>query len=255
MIFFTGDTHGVLDTSKIYRLQAVVPKVSTDKENYLIILGDFGCIWNDPHGYQRINDLDMFNIETLYADVPWITLFVDGNHENHKVLNKLAVQTRWGGKVHQITPYCYHLMRGEVYVVQGVSIFAMGGALSVDKVCRRENVSWWPEELITQADYDNAMSNLDKHSYNVDYVVTHTCPSGVLNELQGVLPAYNEKLWGKKLDDVSCVYLEQIRKQLQFKEWFFGHFHVNHDMNYEGKVFHCLYNSIKATTEEETKNE
>jgi hypothetical protein len=38
-------------------------------------------------------------------------------------------------------------MRGEVYNIEGNSIFVMGGGYSLDKDFRTEGVSWWPQEM------------------------------------------------------------------------------------------------------------
>ncbi len=249
MIFLTGDTHGFHDADKIFKLSSRVPEITEDKENYLIVAGDFGCICRYPERASlKLNSNDLHTIEYIYEDAPFITLFVDGNHENHTVLNQLPVSKKWGGCVHQLTPYCYHLMRGEVFTIQDKTFLAMGGALSVDKDLRKEGESWWPEELIYQKDYDNAMNNMAKHNNTVDYVVTHTCPTPVGIELEKELPPYDTWLWGQKKTDQSCQFLEDLRKQIQFKEWFFGHFHVISDITYDNHEFHCMYNNIKGIT-------
>ena len=53
------------------------------------------------------------------------------------------------------------------------TIFTLGGARSIDKAYREENISWWPQEMITKKDIDNACRNLDKVDYKVDYLLTH----------------------------------------------------------------------------------
>lgn len=40
----------------------------------------------------------------------------------------------------------------------------MGGGTSTDKVFRKEGVSWWKEEIPTKQEFDEAISNLDKHN-------------------------------------------------------------------------------------------
>jgi hypothetical protein len=50
----------------------------------------------------------------------------------------------------------------------------MGGALSIDKHLRMDRVTWWKEEEISNIDFKNAISNLEKFNYEVDYVLTHT---------------------------------------------------------------------------------
>lgn len=51
-------------------------------------------------------------------------------------------------------------MRGQVYHIQGISLFTMGGGYSRDKAMRVERVSWWEEEMPSEAEYEEAWRNL-----------------------------------------------------------------------------------------------
>ena len=84
MIYLTGDTHGKIDIKKIFDWQE---GQNLTKEDYLIILGDFGLIFygKDHELYEREQKL----IKKL-NDCPWTTLFVDGNHENFRMLNEFS---------------------------------------------------------------------------------------------------------------------------------------------------------------------
>ena len=253
MILFTGDTHGEYDIEKIQRLGKVLKDPEYSKDNYLIVAGDFGCIWNAPNSSKKkINSDDLAFIEDVFKDQPFTTLFIDGNHENHTVLNSLPKRSKWGGQVHHITNYCYHLLRGEVYTLQGYKIFTMGGAMSVDADLRKPGVSWWAEELITQEDYERALVNLAKHDNTVDYVVSHTCPTPIASLIEKELPPFNTFLWGNKKQDISCEFLEKIREAISYREWMFGHFHVDKSITYNNTQFHALYNNIVAAKEEQS---
>ena len=59
-----------------------------------------------------------------------------------------------GGKVHHITGNLYHLMRGQVYDFDGVSVFAMGGGESPDIDIRSDLESWSGDEIPTEAELD-----------------------------------------------------------------------------------------------------
>lgn len=97
------------------------------KEDYVIICGDFGGVWNKA---------DESNTETMVLD--WLecrtftTLFIDGNHENFDRLYGYPVENWNGGKVHKIRPSVIHLMRGQIYELCGRKIFTFGGASSHD---------------------------------------------------------------------------------------------------------------------------
>ena len=81
-IYITGDTHQDIDVHKLS--SRAFPLGKTLKRNdYVVVCGDFGCIW---HGDNR----DDYWLD-WYESKPWTTLFVDGNHENHEVLSNMEV--------------------------------------------------------------------------------------------------------------------------------------------------------------------
>ena len=209
MLYITGDTHG--ETSRIWYLERTWHMTWQDT---LIICGDFGFIWN---GSPRENAfLDQ------WADSPYTVCFVDGNHENFDLL-KLYPEEEWnGGRVHRIRRNILHLMRGQVYTMEGKTFFTMGGAYSIDRYMRTKNISYWDEELPNSDDYHEADRNLKAHDYKVDYVLTHTAPREVIRYLAGkghfFLDEHDAELTG---------YLEYLRHELQFTHWYFGHFHAD----------------------------
>ncbi|MCK5538712.1 MAG: hypothetical protein KAI79_17945, partial [Bacteroidales bacterium] len=59
---------------------------------------------------------------------------------------------------------------------------------------------------------------MDKHDRKVDYVLTHTCPARMIPEFAMF-----------KLDNVFCAtgkFLNEVDNLMEFKEWHFGHMHV-----------------------------
>lgn len=126
-VFVTGDIHGNpvrLSKDSFYEQK----DFSGNKdENIVIILGDFGLVWNrDGESKQEKYWLDWLNQK------PFTTIFVDGNHENHKRLVTYPVKEWHGGKVHEIRSNVLHLMRGEVFTIEDKKFFAFGGASSHD---------------------------------------------------------------------------------------------------------------------------
>lgn len=216
IIGITGDTHGDLYFRQIY-------KARKQGITHLIVCGDFGYIWNGSIKEQRRLDyLNKIGVQVL---------FIDGNHENHVLLNEYPVSEMYGGKVHRIRDNIIHLIRGEVYEINGHKFFAFGGANSTDIEYRKEGKSWWKEEKPNDADKFNAYENLMKHNNKVDYVLTHTCYPLALNNVGGDM----------RIDDVSD-YLKSIRNQIEFKYWFFGHMHVNHEIPKYNTA--CIYKKI-----------
>lgn len=164
------------------------------------------------------------------SEKPFTTLFVDGNHENFETLNKLPVKEKFGGFVGEVAPNIYHLKRGQVLDIDGKRFFVMGGASSHDKLHRIEGVSWWQDELPTRQETNRALKALDACGWGVDFVITHCAPSTVQ---QYISIRYEP--------DYATKFLEYVRQNLEFKRWFFGHYHI--DLNI-GKEFRAIYNDV-----------
>lgn len=221
-VFVTGDTHTPIDIGKL-NTKRWPEQRDLSRDDYLIICGDFGAVWNggpeDLYWQKWLNDK------------PFTTLFIDGNHENHRLLNDYQVAAWNGGKVHRVQQNVIHLMRGQVYNICGLKIFTMGGARSTDTVYRKEGVSWWPEELPSDAEYEEAQRNLDAAGWEVDLVLTHCAPNRLQNKL---VPGY-------KLDKLTGFLDVMIYQCLEYSHWFFGHYHVDRQLD----SYHtAIYNKI-----------
>ena len=102
MIYATGDLHG---NTLRFQPQYFPEQAEMTKDDYMIVCGDFGCVWNGD----KSDDPQLDRLEAL----PFTVLFVDGNHENFDALNEYPVEQWHGGKVHKIRPHVIHLMRGQ----------------------------------------------------------------------------------------------------------------------------------------------
>lgn len=206
-IFVTGDLHGEIDMHKL-STAAFPEQRELTKDDFIIICGDFGCVWDggktDKH------------MQKWLSEKPFTTLFLDGNHEAFPLLNAYPVEEWNGGKVHFITPSIIHLMRGQVFTINGVKCFTMGGAASHDKQFRKEGVSWWPEEMPTDAEYDEAFESLGHAGWKVNFVFTHCAPDSIQAQLAD---------WYEH--DKLTNFLEIVRQDLVYDYWFFGHYHTN----------------------------
>ncbi len=232
MIFITGDTHGHIDYSKLNTSNWPEQR-SLTKEDFLIIAGDVAMRWYDagPDGSLAGEDRDLID---WYNNKSFTTLFIDGNHENHNALNSYPV-TMWnGGKVHQIADSVYHLMRGQVFTIDGSTFFTMGGAASTDRYNRVEGKSWWPGEMPSESELMEGIDNLTRYGMNVDYVITHCCGKSLF-----------PLLFGYNLDsDTLTSYFDHLEfdYKLQFKHWYFGHYHKDRTID---NRYTCLYRAIE----------
>lgn len=246
MIYITGDTHGEFQRFSGKRFEA-------GEDDYLIICGDFGGVW-DRSAEQK------YWLDWLAAK-PWTTLFLDGNHENYDLLATYPVERWHGGKVQYIRPKLLHLMRGQVFVIDGLRFFVMGGASSHDvssgilepddpdfnlkrrrldrarALYRINHLSWWKEELPSEEEYAEGLKNLDAVGNRVDVILSHCAPGSVQDIVGG----------GFYRKDRLTDYLDQIRERCAFRRWFFGHYHENMEI---GRKFVLLYEQIVPLCDE-----
>ena len=148
MIYITGDTHKDVHFYKLVEFAKNNPQLT--KDDYVIICGDFGGVF-----FEDTLEIDL----KPYNDLPFTILFVDGNHENFDLLEKYEVSIWNGGKVHIIKDNIIHLMRGQIFEIQGFKIFTFGGATSIDKDRRILGYSYWKQELPTYLDLEEAYKN------------------------------------------------------------------------------------------------
>ena len=249
MIFATGDCHGDFQRfgSKHFPQQK-----SMDRDDYMIILGDFGGVWNGSSEERK--RLDWLN------EKPFTTLFVSGNHENYWMLRELPVEDWHGGRVQRVRPNILHLMRGQLYDIEGRTFFSMSGVTYHDvedgildqdapdfrtryrhlllEGRRRSRIigkSWWPEELPSDEEYAAALDVLERAGWKADYILTHCAPTSIARQM-------NRHYQPDKLTD----FLEIVEQRLEFGCWLFGHYHANRAID---KKHILLYEDIVQLTE------
>jgi len=231
MVFVTGDCHA--DFSK-FNMENFPDQDKLTKDDYMIICGDFGGVWNkDTESKQEKWWMDWLE------EKPFTTLFVDGNHENFDRLYAYPVEEWNGGKVHKIRPSVIHLMRGQVFTLAGKTFFTFGGASSHDissgildtdapdfyeirsrlyragAMYRINHFSWWKEELPSEEEMEEGRKNLEAHGNKVDFIISHCCSKQIQFQLSSG--------WFK--DDYLTEYFEELRRKVQYDKWFFGHYH------------------------------
>lgn len=225
MIYLTGDTHGTIEIGKLSRANLAVERVEPGEGDFVIILGDFGLVFA-PDGQSAE---ERWWLKWL-DEKPWTTLFIDGNHENFARLNALPEEEWRGGRVHRVSESVLHLMRAQIFEIDGRSFFTMGGAASHDRQFRKEGRSWWPEELPSEEELARADAALDGCGRRVDYVLTHCAPTLVQGRIN---PTF--------LPDRLTEYLQHVRDTTEFGRWYFGHYHI--DREYDDG-FCALYDCV-----------
>lgn len=222
MIYITGDTHGTRD----------IPRFSSPKflqeinkpNNIVIVTGDFGVVWSNSTLFKSIEFYEQFKCKFL---------FIDGNNENFDMLNVYPISQEYGGNVQKIGKNITHLMRGEVYEIEGIKFLAFGGATSYDApplypyTSRVEHKSWWKEETPNTKEFENALNNLKRHNNKVDIILTHETTSKNIHDY------FN---WS--ITSPTTKMLDKFDDLVDYKMWFFGHHHSDLQVS---QFERCIY--------------
>lgn len=185
-IFVTGDTHGAQSLG-LGSVDGFMHRLSSDafpeqkalgKEDYVVILGDFGGVWDTNRRSAGESEREKYALDWL-EQKPFTTLFVPGNHENYDRLTgcrnedmlnswfyaSLPKEERtkltlgypgaaWhGGRVRQVRPSVLMLERGYIFDLCGKSCFAFGGAASHDISDGILDPASFPDERSFKAKY------------------------------------------------------------------------------------------------------
>lgn len=251
-VYVTGDIHG--DATRLSSEAFYEQRLFSGNkdENIVIILGDFGIVW--ARDAENGNEKWWLN---WLEEKPFTTIFVDGNHENHVRLNTYPEKEWHGGKVHKLRTHVLHLKRGEVFEIEGKRFFAFGGASSHDisdgildyddpewrdkskelehnghYMYRVKGLTWWKEELPTEAEMQHGRDSLEKYNHKVDYIISHSPSTSELYLMGGA---------GLYEPDVISNYLEDVKATTEYKKHLFGHMHADKAIN-DRDI--CLYEQI-----------
>lgn len=235
MVYVTGDCHG---NYRKFSTDSFPEQEDMTRDDFVIVCGDFG-IWNNTKSEKWWLD--------WLSEKSFTLLFVDGNHENFDRLysDEFEVVDFHGGKAHKIRENVFHLMRGYVFELCGKKFFSFGGASSHDiddgildpadfesehefrraaalwdltgKMFRINHMSWWEQELPSKEEMDFGLDTLEAHNNKVDFVVSHCAPQEAASifSMGGYQP------------DILTSYFDMVANTIEFKKWFFGHYHDN----------------------------
>lgn len=159
-----GDAHGsvrylrsALELAALYELDGV------------IVAGDFGY-WSPTAA---------ICFEAAQSEAEWgvPVAFLDGNHENHPAL-KAAVAAVTGSLTAPLGPVqldgsLWYLGRGARFNLAGHTTVALGGAHSIDRASRMPGGTWFPDEVLSDADLARAVEG-----GTAEILLTHDAPGG-----------------------------------------------------------------------------
>ncbi len=196
MIYVTGDTHG--DYENLMNRQLGKLK----KDDTLLVTGDFGFIWDN-------SDKEKNNLKRL-SKKKYDILFVEGAHENFEKLREYPEIDLYQAKAYKIDRNIYCLKRGEIYTIEGKSVFALGGGLPPYEDEPREN----PPSIPDDDELKYAVDNIRKHHRRVDLIITHEAPASVKRMVDR----------RATVNDLN-IFLDTVMKNTRYGRWYFGALH------------------------------
>jgi hypothetical protein len=202
MIYISGDSHG--DFTSLYNCQTLFSPT-----DILIHVGDFGfskesiLAWNKlfPNGY------------------PCSVYVIDGNHEDFNFLGTYSTNT-----ITEIVHNLFYVPRGTVIELHNKVFAFLGGGDSINKAQLVENISWWPQERITDADVSRLYSNIGTR--HVDYLITHVCSQSFFTTHFGVLD-YAQWQLPDDWVDISMQQIQRVVDTVSPGMHIFGHMHTS----------------------------
>jgi predicted phosphodiesterase len=230
-IIYAGDTHGYASA-----FQKIDKKAIREGCKIIVQVGDCGVLWAKDHEAEKYFDgrsrrgAHVSGIGTVPPeDCPvWYTC--GGNHDNYTAFNQ-----KWeeSGRtdVYELAPGCFGVRRGSVVSLAGQSHLFFGGAFSIDKMYRKEGVSWWPEEIPSKEEFDRFFDSLNDFCPAV--VVSHDVPARVGPNSHHYGEQWRNEVVPKNLENALA------NSEWHPELWFFGHHHIFNEWDIDGTKFVC----------------
>ena len=227
MFYITGDPHG--DFRAIKRFAKAE---GLTRDDVIVVLGDAGVNY-------FLNERDS-QVKKLISKIPATLFCIHGNHEARpQSLPHLYREAEWHGGVvfvEDAVPNLLFAQDGEVYDLGGLKAVAIGGAYSVDKHYRlARGWSWFPDEQPDEETKARVEAKLDSMGWEVDCVLTHTCPHRV-----EPVEAFIEGVDQSTVDKSTELWFDSIEARLDYKIWYCGHWHIEKDVERFRFRFHSI---------------
>lgn len=212
MIYITGDTHG-----NFQRIKEFCQEQKTTTNDYLIILGDAGINYFGDHDNKLKEEL---------TKLPITFLCVYGNHEerpeNIKTYQEINL---FDGIMYQEKNYPNLLFfkDSEIYTILNKKVLVIGGAFSINKDLMIERgYKWFKDEQPSELIKKQTLNNLKENNYQVDYILSHTCPYKYLPYEMFYVGVNQDKV-----DQSTEKFLDLIEELTDYHKWYCGHFHTD----------------------------
>lgn len=195
----------------------------------MIVLGDAG--FNYELNY---NDIIRKQRASKYGGYIYC---VRGNHEERPE-NIASMTKEWDSNVSGYVymevdfPLIRYFIDGETYIINGLRTLVLGGAYSVDKYYRLVlGHKWFSGEMLT-AEEMAAITKSVKGTH-IDMVLSHTCPYS-WRPTDMFLRGVDQSTVDTSMEE----WMEQLKEEISWDYWFFGHFHSDRLVRPQVEMFY-----------------
>lgn len=183
-------------------------------------LGDFG-IWKYSTDFlKRVErELSKQGVEL------W---FIDGNHEDFTMLKNYPFDDRG---LQKVTKHIFRIPRGYAWKWSDKTLVGMGGAFSVNKRWLKAGYDWFPDETITEEDFQKTIAN-----GTADVLFTHEAPFlpakklGLYSEPLGFRLTPEEEFYSSGCRDFVARAIDSLNVKLHMH----GHHHIPYTTDFFG---------------------
>jgi len=205
-LLIVGDLHG--DVQSMRNVFAHACRVEAEQ---IIQVGDMGYGWDRKQfkgGNSLLECAFVRQVEKMVEQTGIPLYWFDGNHENFDMLGYAiegegtalsAPITLQDDGTYECRPGVFYIPRGTVLERGEKRILVCGGAASVDKARRQPFISWWPQEITTDADVAKCAE-----AGRVDILLTHDLPLEVT-----VVDRHLDPGWGEEA--VHSTYFNRVK--------------------------------------------
>lgn len=223
-MIFIGDIHG-----NFKKLFSLINNSEVQNDTFIQV-GDFGI------GFRPFEDeyLLLSFINEMLIEGNNDMYVIRGNHDNPSYF----LEDKFNFSNIKFLPD-FHILE-----INGKTILTVGGALSIDRVQRKEGVNYWKDEEFPIIIPDIKEFYTDKP---IDIVCTHSCPSftwpftlaQIVKDFIEIDPQLEQELISerKRLD----LLYEKVEEYNGFapKHWIYGHMHKTISTEYKETKFQC----------------
>ena len=135
------------------------------------------------------------------------------------------------------------LPRYSMFEVLGKKFLGIWGSYSVDKYFRLMNGwNWFEDEQLSEDEKSEILETINTYEdwKSVDYIISHTCPFKYRP-----IHLFLDGIDQSQVDNSMEFFLEQVEEMVDYKHYFFGHFHATERLWDKGYMIYMNIKNLK----------